>query len=166
VTTPPSAPDGAGGDQRGRSRLASLPFRVVAEISSSASTQRGLWARTARKLVGALIVLALVDLNSTHVRDVVRGLVASWQEAQTLNQMGSIAGALDAEYASYARYPDPEAFPEFVRQWVEVIEGDPARDRWGTLITLQVDGYGYELLSCGRDTVCGTGDDIRRRGGY
>jgi hypothetical protein len=139
---------------------------VLAEVSASNLALRRLWSRTARKLVGVVIVLALVDLNSTHVRDVVRSLVASWQEAQTLDQMAEIAAALDAEYASLGYYPAPEAFHDFARQWVHGIDGDPARDQWGSLIVLTVDGVHYELRSCGPDAVCETKDDIRRRTGY
>jgi hypothetical protein len=166
VTSEPPGP-AAGGRSGGRprSRLAVLPFRFLLEIGSIVSAQRGTWTRTARKLVGAFIVLALVDLNSSHVRDFVRALVRSWQEAQTQTRMGSLAAALDAEFASYSRYPDPEAFHEFARTWVDSTDGDPARDHWGTLITLSVDGVAYELVSCGRDTLCGTTDDLRRRGG-
>jgi hypothetical protein len=161
-----ASPTGPEADAGRRGRLAALPFRSLVEMSAFVAAQRGAWSRTARKLVGAFIVLALVDLNSTHVRDVVRGLVASWQEAETLNKMGIIAATMDAEYASYGRYPEPEAFHDFVRQWVESFEGDPARDYWGTLIVVTVDGVGYELASCGRDRACGTADDLRRRGGY
>ena len=148
------------------SRLATLPYRAVDELSWLASAPRRLWSRTARKLVGAFIVLALVDLNSTHVRDVVRGLVDSWQAAQTRMKMGAIAAVLDAEYASYARYPAPEQFHALVREWIPGQDTDPARDYWGSPILLEVDGVYYELVSCGRDTVCGSADDIRRRGGY
>lgn len=56
-----------------RSRLASFPYRAVVELSSLPAAQRRLWSGTTRKLIGAFIVLALVDLNSSHVRDVVRG---------------------------------------------------------------------------------------------
>ena len=149
-----------------RRRLQTLPFRALLEMSSLVSAQRGVWTRTARKLVGAFIVLALVDLNSSHVRDVVRGLVASWQEAETQAKMGAIAAALDAEFASLSRYPDPAEFQAFVRAWIPGQGTDPAADYWGTPIVLAVDGMGYELLSCGRDGTCGTGDDLRRRGGY
>lgn len=135
-------------------------------MSSLTSAQRRLWSGTTRKLVGAFIVLALVDLNSSHVRDVVRGLVSSWQASQTLQKMGAIAAVLDAEYASYARYPAPDDFHAFIREWIPGQESDPARDYWGSLILLTVDGVYYDLVSCGRDTVCGTEDDIRRRGGY
>jgi hypothetical protein len=143
-----------------------LPYRVVAEMASLTSAQRRLWSGTTRKLVGAFIVLALVDLNSSHVRDVVRGLVGSWQASQTLMKMGAIAAVLDAEYASYARYPAPDQFHGFVREWIPGQDSDPARDYWGSPIVLTVDGVYYELVSCGRDTVCGSEDDIRRRGGY
>ena len=149
-----------------RNRLATLPYRALLEVSSVVKTQRGVWTGTTRKLVGAFIVLALVDLNSSHVRDVVRGLVTSWQASQTEMKMGAIAAALDAEYASAARYPGPEQFHEFVRTWVEAPEGDPARDYWGGLIHFTPEGVYYELHSCGKDTVCGSADDIRRRGGY
>jgi hypothetical protein len=149
-----------------RKRLLILPFRAIAEVSALMKTQRGVWTSTARKLVGAFIVLALVDLNSSHVRDVVRGLVTSWQASQTEMKMGAIAAALDAEYASYARFPSADQFHEFVRTWIPGQEGDPARDYWGSLITLTPEGVSYELHSCGKDTVCGSQDDIRRRGGY
>jgi hypothetical protein len=143
-----------------------LPYRVVAEMSSLTSAQRRLWSSTTRKLVGAFIVLALVDLNSSHVRDVVRGLVGSWQASQTQMKMGAIAAVLDAEYASFARYPPPDQFHALVREWIQSPGTDPARDYWGSPILLTVEGVYYELVSCGRDTVCGTEDDIRRRGGY
>jgi hypothetical protein len=143
-----------------------LPYRAVAEMSSLTSAQRRLWSSTTRKLVGAFIVLALVDLNSSHVRDVVRGLVASWQASQTEMKMGAIAAALDAEYASAAQYPAADRFHEFVRTWVTAQEGDPARDYWGSLIAFTPEGVYYELHSCGKDTICGSDDDIRRRGGY
>lgn len=149
-----------------RNRLATLPYRAMVEVSSLMKTQRGVWTRTARKLVGAFIVLALVDLNSSHVRDVVRGLVMSWQASQTEMKMGAIAAALDAEYASAAQYPPADQFHEFVRTWVSGQEGDPARDYWGSLITFVPEGVSYLLHSCGKDTVCGSEDDIRRRGGY
>lgn len=150
----------------GRRRLRTLPFRALLEMSSLVSGSRGIWTRTTRKLVGAVIVLALVDLNSSHVRDVVRGLVASWQEAETQAKMGAITAALDAEFASFSRYPDPDGFREFVRHWIPGQDTDPASDYWGTPIVLTVDGMGYELVSCGRDTTCGTADDLLRRGGY
>ena len=155
-----------GRERSGRSRVATLPYRAVIELSSLVAAQRRLWASTSRKLIGAFIVLALVDLNSSHVRDVVRALVASWQGAQTQMKMGAIAAVLDAEYASFARYPEPHDFHELVREWIPGQETDPARDSWGSLITLTVEGVYYELHSCGRDTVCGTDDDIRRHGGY
>jgi hypothetical protein len=143
-----------------------LPYRAVAELSSLTSAQRRLWSSTTRKLIGAFIVLALVDLNASHVRDVVRGLVRSWQDSQTLMKMGAVAAVLDAEYASYARYPKPEEFHGMVREWIPAQDRDPVRDHWGSLMLLKVDGAYYELVSCGQDTVCGTADDIRRRGGY
>jgi len=149
-----------------RNRLLTLPYRAIVEVASLMKTQRGVWTSTARKLVGAFIVLALVDLNSSHVRGVVRGLVTSWQASQTEMKMGAIAAALDAEYASSARYPSAEAFNEFVRTWISGKEGDPARDYWGSLITFMPEGVYYELHSCGKDTVCGSEDDIRHRGGY
>jgi hypothetical protein len=148
-----------------RNRVATLPYRFVLEASTLMKAQRGVWTRTTRKLVGAFIVLALVDLNSSHVRDVVRGLVASWQASQTEMKMGAIAAALDAEYASAGRYPSADQFHEFVRTWVAGQDGDPARDYWGSLITFSPEGPYYELHSCGTDTVCGSEDDIRRRGG-
>ena len=149
-----------------RNRLATLPYRAILEVSALMKTQRGVWTSTTRKLVGAFIVLALVDLNSSHVRGVVRGLVTSWQASQTEMKMGAIAAALDAEYASSARYPSAEEFHEFVRTWVSAQEGDPARDYWGSVMTFTPEGVYYELHSCGKDTVCGSEDDIRRRGGY
>lgn len=168
MSVPPSTADGGGGKPRGseRSRLATLPYRAVVELSSLVSAHRRLWSRTTHKLIGAFILLALVDLNSSHVRDVVRGLVGSWQAAQTQMKMGAIAAVLDAEYASYARYPEPHAFHALVREWIPGQDSDPARDYWGSPILLEVEGVYYELVSCGRDTVCGTEDDIRRRGGY
>jgi hypothetical protein len=45
-----------------RNRLATLPYRAIVEVSSLMKTQRGVWTRTARKLVGAFIVLALGPL--------------------------------------------------------------------------------------------------------
>lgn len=149
-----------------RGRLASLPYRAVVELPSLTAAQRRLWSGTTRKLIGAFIVLALVDLNSSHVRDVVRGLVDSWQASQTLMKMGAIAAVLDAEYASHARYPAPHEFQAMVREWIPGQASDPARDYWGSPIVLTIDGVYYELVSCGRDGVCGSEDDIRRRGGY
>jgi hypothetical protein len=142
-----------------------LPFRALVETSAFTAAQRRVWSRTTRKLVAVFIVLALVDLNSTRVHGLMRGLVASWQEAETLHRMGSLAAALDAEFASSSRYPDAEAFHDFARAWIDGLDHDPAADYWGGPITLRVEGVGYELVSCGRDTVCGTADDLRRRGG-
>lgn len=168
MSAPPSMADRDDPRPRrsGRSRLAALPYRAVAELSSLTAGQRRVWSSTTRKLVGAFILIALVDLNSSHVRDVVRGLVGSWQDSQTLMKMGAIAAVLDAEYASYARYPDPHVFHALVRDWIPGQDTDPALDYWGSPILLKVDGVYYELVSCGRDTLCGTADDIRRRGGY
>ena len=65
-----------------------------------------------------------------------------------------------------ARYPDPHEFQALVREWIPGQDDDPARDQWGSPILLEVEGVYYELVSCGHDTVCGTPDDIRHRGGY
>ena len=87
--------------------------------------------------------------------------------ARTRLEMGEMAAALDAEYASTNRYPDAEAFRDFVRHWVRP-KGpkDPYYDRWHQPYRYRVDGARYELLSCGPDGACGTPDDIRRQGGF
>jgi hypothetical protein len=149
----------------GRSRLATLPFRVLLELAALVAAAPRIWNSTTRKLLAAVFLVALVDLNSGHVRDLVRGLVTSWQSSQVLMQLGAIAGALDAEYASYSRYPEPGRFHEFVRTWVKGHPDDPSRDHWGSPIGFAPDGARYELWSCGRDRACGTADDIRYSGG-
>jgi hypothetical protein len=148
-----------------RNWLAALPYRVLLEVSALVAAGPKIWSGTARKLAGAVLLVALVDLNTSHVRNVIRGLVTSWQSSQTRMKMGAISAALDAEYASYARYPPPDQFHHFVRSWVQGQGEDPASDYWGSPIALSVDGIRYELWSCGRDTECGTEDDIRYRGG-
>ena len=150
---------------RPKSGIAALVYRVLVEVGSLVGTRQRLWTSTARKLVGGFVFLALVDLNSSHVRDFVRALVASWRVSQTQMKMGAVAAALDAEYASHARYPPPGEFQAYVRQWVVSTGEDPAADDWGTPLLYHVEGAGYELLSCGPDRACQTTDDVRYRGG-
>ena len=148
-----------------RNWLAALPYRILLELSGLVSAGPKIWSGTTKKLLGAVLLVALVDVNTSHVRNVIRGLVTSWQASQTQMKMGAIAAALDAEYATYARYPEPDQFLHFVRSWVEGQGEDPASDYWGSPIAFAADGVNYELWSCGRATECGPDYDIRYRGG-
>jgi hypothetical protein len=85
---------------------------------------------------------------------------------RTQMEMGEIAAALDAEYASTAQYPEPDAFRDFVRHWVRPrVPRDPYYDRWSQPLRFRVEGSHYEILSCGPDRTCETADDVRRIGG-
>ena len=148
-----------------RSSIATLPYRILLEISSLVAARPKLWTSTARKLVGGVIFVALVDLNSTHVRDFVRELVAAWRTVQTQAKMGAIGAALDAEYASYSRYTPVADFEAFVRTWVEGHGEDPVADSWGAPIALELDGVRYRLRSSGPDGICDTADDVVYAGG-
>jgi hypothetical protein len=139
------------------------PFRET-------STLREVLAKITRRLVGLGILLYLVDLNSTHVRDFVSGLVRAWRDQQTLTEMSAIAAALDAEHVSLHRYPDSSELAGFIRQWIPDTRGrDPSVDHWGVPFRLELEeedsaSVGYVLRSCGPDRICGTEDDITRRG--
>jgi hypothetical protein len=148
-----------------RNRLAVLPYRVLLELSALIASAPRLWRSTTRKLVGALVLVALVHVNTSHVQGVIHRLVLSWQSSQTQMKMGAIAAALDAEYASHARYPEPDQFHHFVRTWVDGRGEDPASDYWGYPFSFSTNGSMYWLGSCGRDAQCGTDDDIRYEGG-
>ncbi len=123
-------------------------------------------ARVARRAVGIGLLLYLVDMNSTHVRDYVSSLVRSWRESETLQEMSAIANALDAEHISLRRYPAPDELADFIRQWIPATKGrDPSVDQWGMAFQREPETVGYVLRSCGPDGTCGTEDDIERRGG-
>ena len=129
-------------------------------------TSRVVLAKITRRVLGVGLLLYLVDMNSTHVRDYVAALVHSWRDSETMNEMSAIGAALDAEHISMRHYPEPEALADFIRQWLPATKGhDPAVDQWGGAFRLEVQTVGYILRSCGPDALCGTDDDIERRGG-
>jgi hypothetical protein len=130
---------------------------------NEASTLRAVLAKITRRVVGLGILLYLVDLNSTHVRDFVSALVRSWRDYQTLHEMSAIASALDAEHVSLHRYPDPDELAGFIQHWIPDTRGrDPSVDQWGVPFQLELKTVGYALRSCGPDRMCGTEDDIER----
>lgn len=142
-----------------------LFWRLVLELSYRRQRSH-FWARFLKKLIPALILVFLIDVNARHFRDVVGRLNDWWGTARTRMEMGEIAAALDAEYASTATYPEPEAFRDFVRHWVRPkTPRDPYYDRWRQPFRFRVEGSYYEILSCGPDGACATPDDIRRQGG-
>lgn len=138
-------------------------YRLLLEISYRRQRSH-FWARFLKKLIPVALLVFLIDANARHFRDMVGRLNAWWGTASTKMEMGEIAAAVDAEYASAERYPDPQAFGQFVRAWIRRKGRDPAYDRWGQPFRFQVDGTRYEILSCGPDAVCGTPDDIQRQG--
>jgi hypothetical protein len=132
---------------------------------SAEETPRVVLARLVRRVLGIGLLLYLVDLNSTHVRDFVVALVRSWRDAETQHEMSAIGAALEAEYATMRRYPRPDDLPEFIRQWLPATKGrDPSLDRWGSPFRLELEGASYVLRSCGPDLTCGNEDDLERRG--
>jgi type II secretion system (T2SS) protein G len=141
-------------------------YRVLLELNYRRQRTH-FWARFLKKLIPALLLVFLIDFNARHFRDMVGRLNAWWGTARTRMEMGEMAGALDAEYASTDRYPAPEAFRDFVRHWVRPNSThDPYYDRWHHAYRYRVDGARYEILSCGPDGECGTDDDVRRPGGF
>ena len=141
-------------------------YRVLLELNFRRKRSH-FWARFLKKLIPVLLLVYLIDLNARHFRSMVDELNAWWGAARTRMEMGEMAAALDAEYASTDRYPDAESFRDFVRHWVRP-KGpkDPYYDRWHQPYRYHVEGSRYELLSCGPDGACGTADDIRRQGGF
>jgi hypothetical protein len=142
------------------------PYRLLADLFSHLPAAARSWPRFLRFAAALGILVICIDLNSTHVRGVVQGLVHSWSSAQAAHELAEIAAALDAEYASHSRYPDASDFEAFVRRWVKGKQRDPAHDRWGMPVRYRHEGTRFELLSCGPDVECGTRDDIRRQGGF
>jgi hypothetical protein len=133
-------------------------------MAGSRTAFREAIAKITRRVMGVALVLYLVDLNSTHVRDYVSALVHSWQDSETLHEMSAISGALDAEHISMHRYPSPDELPDFIRQWMPATKGrDPSVDQWGVAYQLEPLAVGYILRSCGPDATCSTKDDIERR---
>lgn len=129
-------------------------------------TPRVVLARLVRRVLGIGLLLYLVDLNSTHVRDFVVALVRSWRDAETQHEMSAISAALDAEYASLHRYPRPDELPEFIQRWLPPNKGrDPSLDQWGGAFQLELEAGGYVLRSCGPDLTCGNEDDLEHRSG-
>ncbi|PYQ14741.1 MAG: hypothetical protein DMF80_11795 [Acidobacteria bacterium] len=141
-----------------------LFYRLLLELSYR--RQRAHFrARFLKKLIPILLLVFLIDFNARHFRDIVGRLNAWWGTARTQMEMGEIAAAVDAEYASTARYPEADEFKEFIRRWIRPRDRNPAFDRWGQPFLFRVEGPRYEILSCGPDSVCGTADDIHRQGG-
>jgi hypothetical protein len=141
-------------------------YRVLLELSYRRKRSH-FWSRFLKKLIPTLLLVYLIDVNARHFRDMVGALNAWWGTARTRMEMGEMAAALDAEYASTDRYPDPEAFRDFVRRWVRPKSPrDPYYDRWHQPYRYHVQGAHYEILSCGPDGVCGNDDDVRRQGGF
>jgi hypothetical protein len=141
-------------------------YRLLLELSFRRERSH-FWAGFLKKLIPTVILIYLIDLNARHFRDIVGQLNTWWGTARTRMEMGEIAAALDAEYASTGKYPEPEGFAEFVRHWVKPKSSlqDPCYDRWRQAFRFDVHGSHYEILSCGPDRTCGTADDIRRQGG-
>jgi len=140
-------------------------YRLLLELSYRRQRSH-FWARFLRKLIPVLLLVFLIDVNARHFRDIVGRINVWWGTARTRMEMGEIAAALDAEYASTAKYPEPEGFRDFVRHWVRPKSPrDPYYDRWHQPFRFRVEGSHYEILSCGPDGACGTADDIRRQGG-
>jgi hypothetical protein len=142
-------------------------YRVLLELNYRRQRSH-FWARFLKKLIPVLLLIYLIDVNARHFHEIVGQLNAWWGTAQTRMEMGAIAAALDAEFASTERYPEPKDFKDFVRHWVRPHgrDRDPYHDRWGQPFQLRVEHTYYEILSCGPDRLCGTADDIRRVGGF
>ena len=141
-------------------------YRLLLELSYRRKRSH-FWSRFLKKLIPMLLLIYLIDVNARHFRDIVGALNAWWGIARTRMEMGEIAAALDAEFASTDRYPDPEAFRDFVRRWVHPKSPhDPYYDRWHQPYRYRVEGARYEILSCGPNAVCGDTDDVRREGGF
>jgi hypothetical protein len=141
-------------------------YRLLLELSYRRQRSH-FWSRFLKKLIPVLLLIYLIDVNARHFRDMVSALNAWWGIARTRMEMGEIAAALDAEFASTDRYPDAEAFRDFVRKWVHPKSPhDPYYDRWHQPYRYRVDGARYELLSCGPNALCGDSDDVRRQGGF
>jgi hypothetical protein len=140
-------------------------YRLLLELSYRRQRSH-FWSRFLKKLIPLLLLVVLIDMNARHFSEIVGRLNAWWSAAQTRMQMGEIAAALDAEYASTGHFPEPEAFRDFVRRWVRPKQPrDPYYDRWGQPFRFRVEGGFYEILSCGADRACETADDLRRQGG-
>jgi hypothetical protein len=140
-------------------------YRTLLELSYRRQRSH-FWTRFLKKLIPLALLIVLIDANARHFRDVVGRLDAWWRSAQTRMQMGEIAAALDAEYASTGHFPEPGRFREFVRRWVRPRDPrDAYYDRWGQPFRFRLEGSVYEIRSCGPDRSCGTPDDVRRQGG-
>jgi len=163
VKPPPGPPPGPSPASRPHP-WSVLFYRILLDLSYRRQRTH-FWARFLKKLIPLALLIFLIDLNARHFRDMVARLNAWWGTARTRMEMGEIAAAVDAEYASTGSYPEPQAFRAFVRQWIRPKGRNPAYDRWGQPFQYRAEGPLYEILSCGPDAVCGTPDDIRRQGG-
>jgi hypothetical protein len=92
-------------------------YRLLLELTYRRQRSH-FWVRFLKKLIPVLLLIYLIDVNSRHFREIVGQLNAWWGTAQTRMEMGAIAAALDAEFASTARYPETKDFEDFVRHWV------------------------------------------------